>query len=227
MFVNYDVLDEQIEIECQKTANVLMFALENRIPFGCKMFIESERIRMIVQIKQGNPNFKNDHSWEIALKNLKPAQIDDISEMIANLIFEYTDQCFVAVKITQTTMVFKMTEKGMNTVHNNLIDRSKAFMNRLLKNVDVKNWCNNRIFFNGFPNSIMIDSRSISVDGRVSVIFSYEDYNDLASDEELYGMGQCLAKYGKDKYTLKLLDNKSIHCVLLTYNESKRVRKQW
>ena len=36
MFVNYAAFDEHLELECQKTANELMYALENRILFGCK-----------------------------------------------------------------------------------------------------------------------------------------------------------------------------------------------
>ena len=64
-----DEIIEQIDIECHKTANVLMYALENDKTYNCKARIEMEKIHVTVLIGEGRSIVHREQSWYVILKH--------------------------------------------------------------------------------------------------------------------------------------------------------------
>jgi len=222
-----DAINEQIHIEGQKTANILMYALENDKKYNCKAQIGTDRIHVMVLIGEGKNRVQKDQSWDLIVKRMKPEEKLKVLDKIAVVIGEYTEQNFAARKEDEGILDFRVTAKGLEEVKKNLSDRAASWLKRFLKNEDVSDWCRNRIFVNGFPESITVFSKSIVVEGKARVIFDVENYDDLKNKEEILGMAQCISQNGGNRYIVDMLENELGISALLTYTPPKVPRKQW
>ena len=222
-----DEIIEQIDIECHKTANVLMYALENDKTYNCKARIEMEKIHVTVLIGEGRSIVHMEQSWDVILKHKKLQYMYAVLEEIAARIGEYTEHLFEARNEDNGVLDFRISAKGVETIKRYLSDRAASWMNRFLRNEDVTDWCRNRMFANGFPVSIKVFSKYIAVEGKTVVNYNTENYDDLNRKEEILGMAQCIARNGGNCYIVDLLENEIGVSALMTYSAPEKVRKQW
>ena len=220
-----DLVNEQIDIECRKTANHLLFALETDRRCYCRVQCVNRILQVECLTWFQNSVTKEDHGWRLPL-NIKDAEtLSDITRKVAELIVYYTEDKFMIGVVALGIYQLKISSAGMETIHENIIDRAQVWKQRFSQNVDVNDWCTNRIFVNGRPPKIVIRLNGIIVEKPV-VIFDQEDYDDLQTKEEIYGMALYIAEWGEGKYRLTLSEDEHGLFVEMDYFEPKK-RKVW
>ena len=218
-------LNEQIDIECQKTANYLLYALENDKRLFCRVNYEGEMVKVSCLIWNELSEQKDDHGWSFSCDRKKPIEISNTCKKIAEAIARYSEKRFMVREEKEGIYQLIITSAGESTLHGNIISRARFWQNRFLKNADVKDWCINRIFVDGFPPKITVTLDKIETEKTV-VVYDDENYDDLQLKEQVYGMALCIAEYGMGKYDLKLLYNEKGPFVELHFFEEKK-RKTW
>ena len=156
-----DILNEQIDIECRKTANFLMYALENDKRCFCRVQYIDKKIQVTCLIWSENSEKRDDHSWSIPFDRKDLSETVAVSKKMAELIALYTENRFIAVIETLGAYQLIITNVGINTLNENMTDRAKVWKKRFAKNGDVSDWCTNRIFANGFPQRIIVRRNAI------------------------------------------------------------------
>ncbi len=220
-----DLVNEQIDIECRKTANHLLFALETDRRCFCRVQCANRTLQVECFTWIQNSATKEDHGWKLPLSVKDSEALADITRKVAELIVYYTENKFEISVVALGVYQLKITTVGMETIHNNIIDRAQVWKQRFSQNVDVNDWCSNRIFVNGLPPKIVIRLDGIIVEKTV-VVFDKEDYDDLQSKEEIYGMALYIAERGEGKYHLVLSEDEHGLFVEMNYFEPKK-RKVW
>ena len=228
MFFNkreIEMINDRIDIECRKTANFLMYALENDKKYYCRVWCLKKIIHVECLIWNQLSEKKSDHGWEIPIKSNNPNEIAALCKKIAVMISQYTDNCFAPIAEALGAYRLKVTNAGVDAIRSGIVDRSKDWHKRFANNVDVKDWCQNRIFRDGFPPIITVKRTGLFLDGAV-VIFDDEGYDNLVTKEELYGMALTIAEYSGGKYKIRLWEDQNGPMAIMDYYEQKN-RKEW
>ena len=228
MFFNIreiEMVNDRIDIECRKTANFLMYALENDKKYYCRVWYLRKVIHVECLIWNHLSEKKSDHSWALPLRSNNPNNQAALCKKIAALISQYTDNCFAPSAETLGAYRLKVTNAGVDTIRSSIVDRSKDWHKRFANNVDVKDWCQNRIFKNGYPPIITIQRNGIFLDSAV-VFFDDEGYDNLVTKEELYGMALTIAEYSGGKYRIRLCEDQNGPVAVIDFYEQKK-RKEW
>ena len=220
-----NMLNEQLDIECRKTANYLMFALENDRRFLSNVQYENKKIMISCLIWTENSEKYDDHGWNFPYVKKDPNAITAICKKIAELIAFYTENRFRAVAKTQGTYQLMLTDIGESIIQDSITDRAEIWKKRFAKNADVNDWCVKRIFKDGFPPKITVRKNGIVVE-KTAVVYDDEDYDDLQSKEEIYGMALCIAEHGMGKYILKLFEDADGSGIEMNFFEPRK-RKTW
>ena len=210
---------------CRKTANFLMYALENDKKYYCRVWYLKKVIHVECLIGSQLSERKSDHGWELPIKINNPNDIAAMCKKIAVLISQYTDNCFAPSAETIGSYRLKVTNAGIDTIRSNIVDRSKDWHKRFANNADVKDWCQNRIFITGYPSRITVRRKGLFLD-RAVVIFNDEGYDNLDTRDELYGMALTIAEYSAGKYKIRLWEDQNGPVAIMDYYEQKK-RKEW